>query len=79
MSSAIYLQLSYVYSAYNIFAVTGTTGTLQGSGDLPTYGSHTEQNIVRISLFLDDLLMFYQALGVNLMRYVCYWRGLRVY
>ncbi len=28
-------------------------------------------NITQILLFLDDLLMFYQAFGVNLMWYFC--------
>ncbi len=39
---------------------------LQGSGDLHICGSQTDQNIARILLFLDDLLMFYQPSGVNL-------------
>ena len=39
---------------------------LQGSGDLHMRGSQTDQNITRILLFLDDLLIFYQAFGVNL-------------
>ncbi len=28
--------------------------------------SYTDQNIARILLFLDDLLMFHQAFGMNL-------------
>ncbi len=39
---------------------------LQESGDLRICGSQTEQNIAQILLFLDDLLMFYHAFGVNL-------------
>ncbi len=40
---------------------------LQGSGDLCMCGSQTDQNIARVLVFLDDLLMFYQAFGMNLM------------
>ena len=39
---------------------------LQASGDLRMCGSQTDQNIAQILLFLDDLLMFYQAFGMNL-------------
>ena len=39
---------------------------LQGSGDLCMCGSQTDQNIAQILPFLDNLLMFYQAVGVNL-------------
>ncbi len=38
---------------------------LQGSGDLHMCGSQTDRNIARILVFLDDILMFYQAFGVN--------------
>ncbi len=40
---------------------------LQGSGDLCMCGSQTDRNIIRILVFLDDLLMFYEAFGVRLM------------
>ncbi len=39
--------------------------SLQGRGDLRMCGSQTDQNITQILLFLDDLLMFYQAFGIN--------------
>ena len=58
---------------------------LQGSGDLHMCGSQMDRNIAhsRILLFLDDLLMFYQAFGVNLSLdrcgMFCCWRGLRFY
>ncbi len=51
---------------------------LQASADLLMFGSQIDQNIARI-LILDDLLMFCQAFGVNLVWYVCCWRGLHVY
>ncbi len=54
-------------------------GPLQGSGNLRMCGSQTDRNTARILVFLDDLLMFYQAFGVNLMRYVLCCRGVRVY
>ncbi len=40
---------------------------LQGSGDLRMCGSQRDRNTARILMFLDNLLMFYQAFGVNLM------------
>ncbi len=48
---------------------------LQGSGDLRMCGSQTGPEYRSNSVFLDDLLMFYQAFGVNLMRFVnCFLR-----
>ncbi len=44
---------------------------LQGSGDLHMCGSQKSWNITQILVFLDNLLMFHQAFGVNLMWYVC--------
>ncbi len=38
---------------------------LQGSGNLHMCSSHTDRNTARILVFWDDLLMFYQAFGVN--------------
>ncbi len=40
---------------------------LQGRGDLRMCGSQTGRNTARILVFWGDLLMFYQAFGVNLM------------
>ncbi len=40
---------------------------LQGSGNLCMCGSQTDWNTVRIFVFLDDLLMYYQAFDANLM------------
>ena len=39
---------------------------LQGSGYLRMCGSQTDWNTARNLVFLDDLLFFYQAFGVNL-------------
>ncbi len=39
---------------------------LPGSGGLRMCSSQTIRNITHILLFLDNLLMFYQAFGVNL-------------
>ncbi len=39
---------------------------LPGSGDLRKSSSQTDQNMAQILLFHDDLLMLYQAFGVNL-------------
>ena len=52
---------------------------IQGSGNVRMCGSQTDRNIAQILVFLDDLLMFYKAFDVNLIWYVCCWRGLRVY
>ncbi len=52
---------------------------LQGGGDLHMCGSQMDKNIALILGFLYDLLMFSQAFGVNLLWYVCCWRGLLVY
>ncbi len=40
---------------------------LQGSGALRMCDSQTDQNTAQILVFLDDILMFYQAFGVNFM------------
>ena len=40
---------------------------LQGGGDLCMCSSQMTLNMARISVFLDNLLMFYQAFCVNLM------------
>ena len=40
---------------------------LQASGGLRMCGSQTDRNTAQILVFLDDLLMFYQQFGVNLM------------
>ena len=62
------------------FTVTGTTldlYCLQGSGDLRMCSSQkTDRNITQILLFLDDLLMLFQAFALNLMWYISCWRGL---
>ena len=39
-----------------------------GSGDLHMFVSETDKDIAQILVFLDNLLMFYQAFGVNLIR-----------
>ncbi len=49
---------------------------LQGSGNLHMFGSQTDWNIATILVFLGDLWMFCQAIGVNLMWYVCLLEGL---
>ena len=43
---------------------------LQGSGDLCMCCSQTDWNTARILVFLDNLFMFFQAFGVNLMCFV---------
>ncbi len=57
-----YLQYAYIY------------GKQEPRGPLFTRkwylrmcGSQTDQNTARILVFLDDILMFYQTFGVNLM------------
>ena len=48
---------------------------LQESGDL----NARQPNVVEYCsnfIFLDNLLMFYQAFGVNLLWYVCSWRSM---
>ncbi len=50
------------------------------SGDSGMCGSQTDRNIARILVLLDDLLMFYQAFGVNLMMWCVFCcRVVRVY
>ena len=51
-----------------LLTVTGTTNDfcLLGSADLHMCCSQTDQNIAGILFFLNNLLMFYQAFGLNL-------------
>ncbi len=50
------------------YTVTGTKWTFvyKEVTIVRMYSSQTDQNIIQILLFLDNLLMIYQAFGVNL-------------
>ena len=78
----VYIYLLVVYYHLNLDTKESLLGgrvlrcpsglsCLQESGDLRMCGSQTDGNISRILVFLDNLLRFYQAFGVNLMWYVC--------
>ncbi len=69
-TTVVYMQINSIMNHVEVYK--------QGSGDWCMWRSQMDRNIAQISLLFDDLLMSYQAFGVNLMWYFCSWRGLHV-